>query len=459
MRNQKFIFIWLIFFSLSACHPTTPEKHSTALPINTPNQPSNYVATLPSTQLFQATSPTPTPLTPQKDEETDALLQPTPTLEATVTKLIVPEIVLRCPINREVSVEGLNIANSHNVLITQPIKEIDGGFWTFWGDFDSPELIPNTVMNEEDWIRLKDISPNGQWLIFYTGYSQEETYTTSLWISSTDGSQQWIVTNIDYQTQAYWISNELILVASAIPLSGVIESNENLIYLLINPFTGESQNIFALPTDSRPLILKFDNTLRGEYELILDGDLKLFNYFDGTSNPIFPWIPGHNVDNPWFLYFGLSIKFDINGMFDIAIKQPYGLDVVLDMSYETATNIMTEYDFVMTKLALPGENLDTSFLKWLPHQNILMIERYEYPNTTGSGTHQLYLLDVANYVLYDYCLEFNNVSTFALSPDGEYLAWSFTDEEFRLAGSIILEMKTGYMMQLNDWQIVGWGTK
>jgi hypothetical protein len=112
----------------------------------------------------------------------------------------------------------------------------------------------------------------------------------------------------------------------------------------------------------------------------------------------------------------------------------------------------------MEKLVLPAEMLPLKFPVWnLEKNSILFFNEENLGNDMVS--HRLFSISIKNRLIYDYCLnileDFNKIY---LSPDGNFIAFSSLTETSSNKVTI-LNLETGYLSVLDNYDLIGWGKK
>ena len=448
---NKMLFIFILFSTLlCACHHETSAvvlptsiPSGTSNPISTPTIQRSLTPTITKTPTVVTT--TPTPETPTKS----------PTNE---NRAINPEITQICPDLRELPWEDLGLTQEYK-LIVEPIDPQIDGFWVISGGDSISQVIPHT--DDSDWqYRFEGISPNGEWLIYYRG--PENSFETTLWISSIDGSQRWELMPIDSRNFAGWASDEEVIIGG--------KSDQREYYtpiLRINPFILEAD---PLPPLSETGI--------GLLNIIIDGNIHyriyydkyygnqvgneqfvLYNYDTNEMQLVLNWLKDSGLDfrDPFNLYYRMRLFETPNDLISAIIDQPYGIDIMDEMNLITITASLS-YQEVMTQVILPGEGPDTQ-ITWISTiHRLIALDRLDYYQAEPRPS-QFYTFDYHTMILTDYCLDRGKFAPFSSSsPDERYLAWTVDDETTgHPKETVILDLKTGYLARINGVEVLGWG--
>jgi hypothetical protein len=397
---------------------------------------------------------TPTRISPG-EIAVETIQSPTPTVSSTVEKpLITPDIIEFCPSEREILFGNLNLPNS-TALIVQSSANPENGFSLMSND-GTIRPISNTTSSDDHFVLFKGISPNGQWFAFYRW--KRESELADLWISSIDGQQQWIATQVDLRTQydTGWFSEEELVITNPIPLSGQIE--QAIPIELFNPFTKESRSLNSLPVGVRPFAKgPFPTDSGGIFGVYLSRLVWLYDYNSGEGYPILTWLEEQEelyADPTVNFYNNIILSIGNNGLADIFVEQPYGLD--MGLSIEPLNVSPKSYQEVMQKISLSSAEFNTELLRWMPINKLLVYEQ----SAQQSDERYFYVLDVEELKVQDYCLDRGDTLSPRPSFDEKFLIWSQPGNSpgQQPQDTIILEVATGRTARLDGFIVLGWGS-
>lgn len=425
----------------------------TTQPIISTTNPSRNTPITTRTVTPTTISPTASPVTlmPNTPSPSPVLHKPTETKTVTQiakTEVSTPEMIKRCPENREVSLLELGI-NPNFRLVIMPQGQAPGehptsGLLTISGIDPSPRAIPNTIP-KDSWIYdFFQINPSGQWFTFSKW--QEGDKKEHIMISSLDGKRQWDTGLISstLQSETWWTDHEIIV-------KEYIPSRSGTHYIpisLINPFTVDIKRLPLLPKNAWWWKhFYFNNNHYIVYYEGYGGPIKeftLYSYTDNTSKPIFKWLTGKD----WVAYDNYTF-YVTDGNFTVEVEQPYGLDLAVDLSLDEATQ-ETDYDHIMKAIKFPD-------LLHVGISNEILPGVFELLSGGWvEGTElKWYIYKYYQSTLIDYC---TITGPSYVSPDKRFMAITNLYELGSLKREIIvLDLETGKFARIPGFSAIGWG--
>jgi hypothetical protein len=364
---------------------------------------------------------------------------------------VYPELVTLCPENREVPLSELGMDPRFRLVVVPWTVETTGdeiGYSLIDPTDPIPRvvpLIPTGMINKSVW--PYEISPDGHW-VEYSLQEKDNAERRTVWISSLDGEQMWPISPVGENYSGGWLSPQEIL------LFGPEEGDRRI----INPFTMEERPIPQFPddeTDAKELVgflfLVDDRAYQmypGKYEW------QLFDYDSMTSHSIFQWLTFKK-----YSYLDIHFKKYRSGKYIAFVLRDYGFDIssVLDFDEIAASY---EYNQIMHAImmpeailpAYPGRIASTKLSMSLVSFDIFVDIDY-----VG-----FYWFNYEKMLVTDYCFNSSNTGGNQLSPDDNFIAFKHKFFPVTYPSPVpksitILNLETGYIAQIDDYEFIGWG--
>jgi hypothetical protein len=373
---------------------------------------------------------------------------------------ITPPIILVCPENREVPLGELGLPTDLTLLLIPPDARRSGpitsGIMAISNSNPIPSLIQSTIPREGWENHSYLVSPSGHWIRYYS--SQADGPGSEIWIGSVGGEQAWVISE-NANNWTIWVTDQEI-VFTGMPDSSIDDysSYAALPLFSINPFTMEIRELQQLPQGTNFLTYFTDNDVPYAiyYESLTSENLFIYNYNDNTSWSIFQWLVGeadrHNSSIRW------SYTTEGEVEFHVVVHRQYGLDMAVGLSLDEIHE-QVEYDDVMSRIMFPDNYPDTFTVGWNGETPIIIVRGYRYdPEIYG----EQYVFDYEEMILWDYCIEEESWMMMDVSPDGNFIAYTFynLDQNGHAADArevVILNLESGYITRIPDFQAIGWG--
>lgn len=400
---------------------------------------------------------------PVDDVPKPSLLLPlTPTTQKLETSKF--EIKMICPTDRIRNFSNIGIPANLQLVVMGPIEKPktnpDGAYSLLSPDSSEPRLIQSVTPPIGLENHAYSISPDGSWILFYRDETSSSK-TKDIVVSSLDGTRQVPITQFINSNQSVtWLSNGNKLVVWGDPNAksdDPYDWNEAIPLAVIDPVTWDAKHLEALPLSQERypgMKMVFENEsnfyILYSYGGMPFDEFVLYSYATKSNNQVFQWLTG--IDTLFFDSTFFSIQ---DNTFSVFIEKSYGLDIATGMRLEDIKRTAT-YDQMMKKIALPADVLPSKVLNWnLEKDSILFFGEESLGDTVS---YKLFSLDVNNKVINDYCFEMSeNFSRIYLSPDGSFAAFSSPKETSSRV--TILNLETGYLDILENYEIIGWGQK
>lgn len=376
--------------------------------------------------------------------------------------ILKPSIEKFCPSAPEVSVDELELPNN---LVLLAVNEDEG----LGGDLGSPlrsdvfsfsNMSPAPVkidtirsLNNTSAIINILMSPSGKLLAIFRWDAQNSRET--LWISTWDGQNQRMVADVAPKQRVSWVSdNEIVVVGvpDEAHYEGYIPEEKMRPLLSINPLTSESRNLQSLPENGIYIYDSYHSVNGNPYSLYYNDDGQkrtyfLYDYYKGTSIPVFRWIDGDPTT-------GVGVRS--TGLYYVARRVEGSFDFAVDMTIgQIAEN--KNYNDVMRRFMLGSDQdlIVSPMFTWTKVEiSILTSDPLDYEKPTP-----MYLYDYKANLLKDYCVNLGLVSA-VFSPDERFVAFTIYEGIDNPGYHVLLlNLNTGYYSIINDTKAIGFGIK
>lgn len=393
-----------------------------------------------------------------------ASLLPPPMSTTQITETSTFEIKTICPTSRIKSFDNLGVPIGVQLAMVgvneNSRTDYESAYSLLSPDSPEPKIIQGITAPIGLENRAYSISPDGYWIKF-SRVEKTNFETEQIIISSLNGANKTFVTHLKNPNQVItWLSNGNKLVVWGDPNA---KSGDPYDWLdavplaIINPDTLESESpeSFPLNKERYPGMKEVFEDDLSLYILYSYGGMPfdefvLYSYATKSKTQVFQWLTG--IDT---LFFDNTSFFLQDNTFSVLIEKPYGLDIAIGLTLEDIKRVAT-YDQIMEKLVLPDEALPLKFPIWNLEKNSILFFNGE--KLGDSVSHKLFSLDVKRKLIYDYCFkmpeDFNRIH---LSPDGNFVAFSSPTE--RSSRITIVNLETGYLSVLENYDVIGWGRK
>jgi len=390
-----------------------------------------------------AASELPASVVPARTEGAEATRTVSPTPPASATPPIVElegEITLRCPSNAITRMSSLGIRPDWALLASSEIAE-DMRRWQIIDQ--QGEMTPLQMLdNATEWTSFAGVSPNRRSVAYFTVGQRNELL--DLWVSSTSGGESTLLAEgFQRRHVLEWISDEAIAVFDG--GGGPWYST----WLIINTANGEQR---TLPSIWLELAHAFspDGSKLIYLDLAPEGgrEFRLREFETGSDYRVFPWVHPDRIQqrsNVW-------IQWTTDGV-SLALMDSRSLTIALNVAEESLTAETTS----ATSLTFPREATTWGMSSFAPDSTSLPIwrgygEYFADPETEW----ELFLLDTADWRLYDYCLtpEWKSPNVIETSPDGRFL--SISRIHVGEVGTMVLDSMTGRRAYLPGLGVWGW---
>lgn len=437
----RYLLLAALALTLAACSNRLPSADATVV-VPAPTVPVRSATTV-------APSPTPPPTLPPTATGTPA---PTATsLPASTLAVLDTTLVGLCPDTPLVPLEALGLVPSVALLVRpetleSPWDDEDIGLFRVTADTVAPtrmEALRQAGYINNSWPLA---SPNGRWLLFRR--RDTATLKDTIWVASADGQQQWPLEVSDAAVDGHWLNDTTVLLYSADTEWAEYRVTEGADYFVVNPFTGESEQLADLPPTQVEgiggIVFQQDGRI---YLLYQDGyDFRLFEHGTQTDQQVLAWL---TADTAYFLDKGVQI--DGTGQIVIEIQRSYGFDTSGPLSVNSLIASQT-YTETMRQVHLPeailpargGSRLGRDHFTWI---------------SSEVKEDAFYLLDGVSGVIHEYCIPTRRL--IAISPDFGFAA--FTRDELPSPQPVpkivyVLNLETGHLSQITDYEAIGWIT-
>lgn len=476
--------ISILLALLVACNTTSPPTTEPLIPNETRPLETAIVARQTATATATPSSVPTEPLVSNETRPLETVVATYQTATATATPSSVPNIEEVCPVNREVTLAALDLDEDIHLLVRPSNSSLNDGVWILDGTDQQPKLIPNTSGTDASLFYFKSLSPDAKWLLF-RNFQSEGTLEDrgSIWVVSTDGSEQmellslryeegklyiksenssqeWILPNTSGRTEVYWSDSDEITIASQIWNASSLDPMYPIFTFNLNSQKG-THYFSSDETAGWSLGIRLGQNLLWNdksFEVYKPHSEPFFMYdrSQGTSQNIFKWLQNET----WIIWdaatlLGFRYWQDASGLVTVVIVQPYGFDIASGMDFNTITEV-TEYNEVMVEVTVPpGEGFLGEYrfptnlqLNWVSPDGYslgLVVD-------SADENKQFYIYDRVNQSLHNYCqLPIEHNFGFKSSPDGKYLAWGETD-------TLVLELATGILARIPGTTMLDWVT-
>lgn len=411
--------------------------------------------------------PTKTPTFTQMPTETE-----TPTIEPTLTQTaastqtptvtlesIYPAVEKVCPENRYVPLSELGLdLETKLVVVPWTVGITDSEGYYLINNEGAAIKVPNVIpKGMEVYYPLGgySISPGGEW-ITYSLREQGDTITT-VWVSSLDGKEKWIISQASEHSFGYWLASGQIL------LYGPEDGDRQL----FNPFTEEVFILKDIPIGGSTDVYNYfkiaDDWFETYYKSSIYDNLKYYlrNQSTGSIYQSFAWISSdkntHRLNH--------RIYFHPNGFFISTVQRPYGIDISPEMKFE---EVIVDWDYIeiMKAVVWPEELPLSSSTYLIPAIDSIAMgpvhDRSIQYDDSNPWIFWFYSLDYKNWIIKDYCFAIRGTNRRAgFTQDGRFFAYTHEDDssgQEPVPKTIhILNLETGFISQIEDWQFIGWG--
>lgn len=438
MTRRLLIFGFLILVFVG-CAPVsiTPTGTGISYPIDTPI----VVPTATSTSIPTTLSSTPRSL-----------------------NLFFPKNEKRCPENREVSFDKINI---DSVTILSDLGHT--GLWKYSAEDQAPILLKQLPL--DSWRNLT-IDPTGEKLAYI---ARNQDGSSSIWLLLLISGDQNEISRINYMEGAApyikWLTPNELLVGGSCAGAGCPFPIK-----VLKIANGTEVNVEEVEWTPNDNYLGFFAS-KGKYLALYSSSgndiynqFQVYDYLDGRKVSIFPWL-----DEKVLLYPLIGTNFGLFGSDNnlaMFIEQSYGFDVgIVTVNIEEMTQNLP-YDSLMKRVfaEIQFNNMDYSFIVLNPSNTNLMISM-SYTDDFNSSVDNnfskppyvedsLFVVDLENpiideglneLVFIDYCFTTTGYYSKGFSPDGHVSVFSSDDE------IVFLNLGTGNISRLSGWLFVGWG--
>lgn len=436
-------------------------------------EPGTRVTVVPGVDGALSTQPAPSATI--TEQVTDGAMASTPAARTPMATLgvapplgpVEPSVVTLCPEHPEVPFEALAL-NDGLRLVVRLTSDVEGSGALLVSPGDSlPHTVPNSDIKRGVPLSGYGPSPSGRWLEL--DYTDAEGGATVVWWSSLDGEDQWEVMSIARGEYYESVSDEEIVVMDVpaeTPLLGEFPWDEYAPVRSVNPITGETRQLAALPMGA---IFEYYFTQGGHSYAVFrtrewpTARYYLFDYSDGTSTAAFPWLI--DVEGPLTAIPGGTRSR--NGLFTVVVERPYGFDLAFDLGLDDIVRGL-RYDQIMTPVHLPGEHsLDiATHVDEASTEGALPVLRFERDGR--SGLTELYMYDYQDQLLTNYCLggvlnqEHTISGALLASPDGRFLATTLAEitngelPTFEDREVLVIDTESGHYARIEGVGIIGW---
>lgn len=429
MKNNFEIYILLVIF-ISGCD-ISPSVTSTPAPPLQPNTP----ITIPSA-------------TPNID---------TPS----AINVLNPKIEKLCPSNPEVSLEELELPNEF-ILLAVDDEEVLGGdlgsplhseILSFSSTKSQPDKIEK-IRSFENTSAIINIraSPSGKLLAIFRWDANSNRET--LWISTLDGQNQWIIADISPKQRVTWVNDSEILVVGVLnedEYEGHIPEEDMRPLFSVNPLTSEARSLEPLPEGGIYVYGSYHSRGGKPYSIFYKNDNQtrmyfLYEYAEERSTQVFRWI--NAVDST----VGVGVRS--NGLYYVVQRVGNGVDFAVDLSTEQISENKI-YNDIMKRLSVDDLVLSTMF-NWTTGNLPILTSS---PDPLDEEPTPMYLFDHKANILKDYCIDLGSVSA-VFSPDEQFVAFTIY-EGIDTPGYhvVLLNLKTGYYAIIRNTKAIGFGKK
>jgi hypothetical protein len=205
------------------------------------------------------------------------------------------------------------------------------------------------------------------------------------------------------------------------------------------------------------------------YLLIPNHPWEIYDYDNRILQQAFPWF-----DQPGVYPYDVEVRWGQNGVTVIIpihgdwselgsplLKIGVGLNLSDILGNEDPTYLLT----------LPSNNAMSIYSRSSPDGRYVVLELLaEDSENIDETEYRLYVLDILENTIIDYCLDpaltslsqTSQTGHFYFSPDGRYLAWSIHDQfvsENELLETVILDVQSGLVARIEGYEVLGWINK
>jgi len=385
-----------------------------------------------------------------------------PTFTATSQPLVFyfPEIEERCPENRDVAFDMLDVNKDLSVIL---IDRDQTGLWKFSAEHQEPTLIKTLPFTT--WYG-RTLNPTGEYLAFIV---RNDDNSSSIWLLSLSSGDEKEIFKIDYFEGAFpnihWVSNNDLLVNGSCAGAGCPFPIK--ILNIANGFEMDVEDTYVSPYDNYINFVVNAGEYLAIYGTYADNGYSQFYAYDYIADrklPIFPWL-----DKKIYFYplIGTNLGLlDAGNYFVMTVKQSYGFDVsVIDADIENFTQdylydsvmrrVFTEIQFGDLKYSLIDLNQSNkSLMLSLSYTDYIddTVNVKDIENALFAANVDTPVLDdrMDRLVFVDYCFTTTEYFNLGFSPDGQIEVFRSDDE------IVFLNLKTGNISRLSGWSFVGW---
>lgn len=388
-------------------------------------------------------------------------------------------IIQHCPDQRKVPLQELNLDETNQLLFNSFIPNEDG-IWIISGSDQQAKLISNTVAEQDYAFSYKDISLDGEWLLFRQySYDRAPEDRGTVWIVSIDGSvrkqllslsfeqnflvvkdegslSEWKIENTNGVVNIYWSApNEITIDSKFWNASGNAPTYPVFVIDILDEAKGRLLDIEKV-VEFMPLGSDYvqEEVSHQVFASWRDSDFYLFDENHNKTIPIFQWLKNEtwiNWDAATLL--GFIYWQDMNDLGYMAIVQPYGLDLATRMDYQTVTE-ETNYNSIMQELIIPPGQGHLGEYR-MPNLIPVWVSQDGYKlgifSKIGNDEAQFYVFDSRDNTLHDYCtLPITDIFSAKGAPNGNFVGWAQGQD------TIILDLETGRFAQLLNLTLLDW---
>ena len=363
-----------------------------------------------------------------------------------------------CPEDPEVPFNVLKIADDLRLLLLPEIVQFSppapGNLLVMPSGVLEPELVPMVEVYDFS------VSPDLKWIYF-----TRPGDTSTLWVSSPDGSLQWAATELsgaNYAGYASWVTEDSIFIIGSPKKSDIslISTWEYMPFARVNPFTLEKNSVAYLNGESRGDVFYYGTFVAGDVPYGMYGRLNmvdfLYDFMHDTKTPVFSWLDGVK---PFDLQLAKPVWTYGKGLFAITVVRPYGFDIAYDLEFDEADQPY-QYQEIMQRVYVPAQLLPSSILGIVPVTHLVALHRNSILNPVEEKQ-WFYSFDYRKNSIIDYCFEVNDtIRKLSFSPDGRFAAFSLEGSSSGLGENryyvVVLDLQTGERATLRWYTLADW---